>query len=71
MPKPILILQHYWCETPEVFLMIQTWLKAFADELTSACSYVDPAAIEHEIATRTIRMNVLAREFMRRFCEML
>ena len=51
--------------------MIQTWLKAFADELTSACSYVDPAAIEHEIATRTIRMNVLAREFMRRFCEIL
>ena len=51
--------------------MIQTWLKAFADELTSACSYVDPAAIEHEIATRIVRVNVLAWGFMRRFCEML
>ena len=39
--------------------MIQTWLKAFADELTSVRSYVDPAVIEHEIATRTIRINVL------------
>ena len=51
--------------------MIQTWLKAFADELTSVRSYVDPAAIEHEIATRTVQLNILAREFMRRFCEIL
>ncbi len=51
--------------------MIQTWLQAFAGELSTVRSYIDPAAIEQDITTRAKRMNTLAREFMSRFCEML
>jgi len=51
--------------------MIQTWLKAFAGELTTVRSYIDPAAIEQNLTDRATRMNALGREFMGRFCESL
>jgi hypothetical protein len=47
--------------------MLTWWARSKAKGLAQT----NPAAIEHEIATRTVRMNVLAWEFMRRFCEIL
>lgn len=51
--------------------MIQTWLQAFAAELATVQSYIDQAAIEENLTTRATRMNVLAREFIARFCQLL
>jgi GMP synthase-like glutamine amidotransferase len=51
--------------------MIQTWMKAFAGELATVRSYLDPAAIEQNLANRATRMNALAQGFMKRFCELL
>ena len=51
--------------------MIQTWLQAFADELTSVRSYIDPTVIEKDLIEHATRLNSLAREFMGKFCELL
>ena len=51
--------------------MIQTWMKAFAGELATVRSYIDPTAIEQNLTDRATRMNALAREFMGRFCKLL
>src|SRR5581483_11740774 len=51
--------------------MIQTWLRAFTDELAGAQSYINPAAIEKNLTARAERANALARDFMRRFCDLL
>lgn len=51
--------------------MIQTWLKTFADELAGVRSYINPTTIERNLTTRAERANMLAREFMRRFCDLL
>jgi GMP synthase-like glutamine amidotransferase len=51
--------------------MIQTWMKAFAAELATVRLYIDPAAIEQNLADRATRMNAFAREFMRRFCQLV
>ena len=49
--------------------MVKTMLDTFADEVAGVRAYIDPAAIEHDLAARTARLNDLAREFMRGFCE--
>jgi len=51
--------------------MIQTWMKAFASELSTVRSYIDPMAIEQNLIERATRMNAFAREFMERFCNLL
>jgi hypothetical protein len=50
--------------------MAKTMLDTFADEVASVRAYIDPAAIEHDLAFRAARLNNLARDFMRGFCEM-
>jgi GMP synthase (glutamine-hydrolysing) len=51
--------------------MAKTMLDTFADEVASVRGYIDPAAIERDLAARTARLNTLARDFMRRFCDLL
>lgn len=51
--------------------MIQTMLTAFADEVASVRSYIDPAAIEQNLTARATRLNTLARDFMQRFSDLL
>lgn len=51
--------------------MIQTWLNAFADELATVRSYIDPTTLEKNLTARAERANTLAREFMKRFCDLL
>jgi GMP synthase (glutamine-hydrolysing) len=50
--------------------MAKTMLDTFADEVASVRAYIDPAAIEYDLAFRAARLNNLARDFMRGFCEM-
>jgi len=51
--------------------MVKTMLDTFADEVARVRDYIDPAAIEHDLAARTVRLNTLARDFMQRFCKLL
>jgi hypothetical protein len=50
--------------------MAKTMLDTFADEVAGVRAYIDPATIERDLATRAARLNDLAREFMRGFCEL-
>jgi GMP synthase (glutamine-hydrolysing) len=51
--------------------MVKTMLETFADEVAGVRAYIDPAAIEHDLVARARQLNVLARDFMRRFCHLL
>jgi GMP synthase-like glutamine amidotransferase len=51
--------------------MVKTMLDTFVDEVASVRGYIDPAAIEQDLAARAARLNVLARDFMLGFCNLL
>jgi GMP synthase (glutamine-hydrolysing) len=51
--------------------MVRTMLRTFADEVAGASAYINSAAIEENLAERTARLNVLARNFMLGFCHLL
>jgi GMP synthase (glutamine-hydrolysing) len=51
--------------------MVKTMLDTFADEVAGVKAYIDPAAIEQHLPARAARLNDLARDFMRGFCELL
>jgi GMP synthase-like glutamine amidotransferase len=51
--------------------MAKTMLDTFADEVAGVSAYIDPATIEQDLAARAARLNELARDFMRGFCELL